>query len=251
MSVVTKKSPLDSPRAARAKTLLLGGLGLAMLGVLGALACSDLREIMPAQPKRETSIGTAIAQIVLAKGSVALRRRNQVSWSSAGSGMQLCEGDMVQTGGSGSITIRYSDATAVSLPPNTVFCIHHGEDITTAEAKPGPPVQREPTKPRGAAEQPSIVPHAVGLESQPTLELERIVAFGRTLELIGRADPGSTLYINDETADISGGGSFKHFTKPFPPGRTHVQLTLRVVDLRGRVRTLNATHDFGPDPGEK
>ena len=251
MSVAANNIPLDSPHGARAKTLLLGGLALAMLGVLGALAYPGLREIVPAQAKRSTMTGTAIAEILLAKGTVAMRRSDQTSWSSAGQGMQLCEGDMVQTGGSGSITIRYSDATAVSLPPHTVFCIHHGEPFPMAETKPSPSAQHQQAESRVTAEQPPVVPRAPGLEGQPILELERVVAFGRTLELTGRVDPGSLLYINEESVDISGSGSFKHFTKPFPPGRTYVQLTLRVVDPRGRVRTLNATHNFGPDPGEE
>ena len=251
MSVCTERSPVDSPRASRAKTLILCGVALAMLGFLGALAYPDLRKIMPARSKPPASTEAAVGGIVSAQGSVSLRRRNQAYWISARSGMQLCQGDMLQTGETGSITIRYADAVAVSLPPDTVFSVDHSGSTPAPQAGPIPAARREQAKPLAAAEQPPSMPRASIPDSEPALELQRIIAFGRTLEVIGRVDPGSSVYINDESVDISGDGSFKHFTRPFPSGRTHVELILRVVDLRGRVRTLNSSYSFGPDPGEE
>jgi hypothetical protein len=83
-----------------------------------------------------------------------------------------------------------------------------------------------------------------GSESQPFLELRKIIPFGRSLELIGRVDAGSRLAVNNEFVEISGDGSFKHFTKLFPPSSDRVSLVLKATDLAGRTRTLTAYHDF-------
>jgi len=257
MSVCAEKAPVDSPSPSRAKALILCGGAVVMLGLLGALAYPDLRKIMSARPKQEGSTEAAVGCIVSAQGSVSLRRRNKAAWTYARSGMQLCEGDMLQTGGTGSITIRYSDAVVVSLPPDTVFSVDHNASTPAPQAAPRAAARREPAKPPllakppVSAEQPESMPRASIPDREPALELERIIAFGRTLEVIGHVDPGSSVYINEESVDISGSGSFKHFTKPFPSGSTHVDLILRVVDLRGRVRTLYSSYSFGPDPGEQ
>jgi hypothetical protein len=79
----------------------------------------------------------------------------------------------------------------------------------------------------------------------PFLELQRIIPFGRSLELIGRVDPGSSLAINDETVEVTGDGSFKHFTKQFPPSAQKASLILKLTDLAGRTRVERAVHDFG------
>ena len=77
------------------------------------------------------------------------------------------------------------------------------------------------------------------------LELQRIVPFGRSLELIGRVEPGSSLAINGETVEVTGDGSFKHFTKQFPASTQKASLIMKATDLAGRTRVQRATHDFG------
>jgi hypothetical protein len=78
----------------------------------------------------------------------------------------------------------------------------------------------------------------------PYLELQKIVPYGRILELIGRIEAGSKLLINDERVSVSGDGAFKHFTKQFPVSNDRVRLELVVTDLSGRSRTMTAFHDF-------
>jgi hypothetical protein len=83
-----------------------------------------------------------------------------------------------------------------------------------------------------------------GNEMGPFLKLDKVTQFGRGLELIGRAEAGSRLFVDDESVEVSGDGSFKHFTKQFPASITRVQLKLRATDLAGRTQTLMAYHDF-------
>jgi hypothetical protein len=79
----------------------------------------------------------------------------------------------------------------------------------------------------------------------PVIELYKIVSFGRSLELVGRVDPGCSLSVNGETVDVEGDGSFKHFTKPFAGAARKVLFTLQARDLQGRVRNKSYTHEFG------
>jgi hypothetical protein len=81
-------------------------------------------------------------------------------------------------------------------------------------------------------------------EAQPHLELQKIIPFGRSLEIIGRVEAGSRLAVNNETVEVSGDGSFKHFTKPFTSGN-RIRLEIKATDLAGRTRILTAFHDFG------
>jgi hypothetical protein len=80
----------------------------------------------------------------------------------------------------------------------------------------------------------------------PYLELQKIVPYGRILELIGRIEAGSKLLIDNERVSVSGDGVFKHFTKQFPVSNDRVRLELVVTDLSGRSRTITAFHDFRP-----
>jgi hypothetical protein len=98
----------------------------------------------------------------------------------------------------------------------------------------------------GADLQGKIAPKAKNGETRPFLELEKIVPFGNSLELVGRVEPGSRLVVNDEIIDVAGDGSYKYFTNPFPASSRKVKLVLTATDLAGRTRTLTATHDFDP-----
>jgi len=85
-----------------------------------------------------------------------------------------------------------------------------------------------------------------GSDNRHFMELERIIAFGRSLELIGTVEAGSRLVVNDEIVDISGDGSFKHFTKPFPVSAKKALLVMKVMDLAGRTRTETIAYEFNP-----
>ncbi len=81
-------------------------------------------------------------------------------------------------------------------------------------------------------------------EARPHLALHKIVQFGRTLELVGSAEAGSRLTVNNESIEVSGDGSFKHFTKPFTESGDRVRLEIKATDLAGRTRNLTAFHSF-------
>jgi hypothetical protein len=81
---------------------------------------------------------------------------------------------------------------------------------------------------------------------RPFMKLERIVAFGRSLELIGTVEAGSRLAVNDEHVEINGDGSFKHFTDPFPVTAQKVLVIMKVTDLAGRTRTESVAYNFNP-----
>jgi hypothetical protein len=83
------------------------------------------------------------------------------------------------------------------------------------------------------------------VDARPLLELEKVVPYGRSLELIGHVEPGSRLVVNDEKVEVEGDGSFRHFTKLFPPSSGRVRIVLTAIDLAGRTRILTAVHDFG------
>jgi hypothetical protein len=114
---------------------------------------------------------------------------------------------------------------------------------------------RSPMKSSNQYLQDSAVNNSVGVASrlkqknqgavlQPFLELQKITPFGRSLEIVGRVEAGSRLAINNESVEVSGDGSFKHFTELFPASIDRVRLVLKATNLAGRTRTLTAHHDF-------
>lgn len=82
--------------------------------------------------------------------------------------------------------------------------------------------------------------------ARPYLELQQIIPFGRSLELIGRVEAGSKLTIDNERVEVAGDGYFKHFTKQFPVSSDTVRLDLKATDLAGRTQTITTFHDFSP-----
>jgi hypothetical protein len=69
---------------------------------------------------------------------------------------------------------------------------------------------------------------------KPSLKLQRIIRFGRSLELVGEVEAGSQLQVNDERVDVHGDGSFKHFTKPFPASIQNAELVFTATNLAGK-----------------
>jgi hypothetical protein len=96
-----------------------------------------------------------------------------------------------------------------------------------------PPILQENVSPAPKPEDP-----------RPFLELNRIIPFGMSLELIGRVEPGSRLTVNEETVAVAADGSYKHFTNPFPASSRKVRLVVKATDLAGRTSVLTAVHNF-------
>lgn len=68
------------------------------------------------------------------------------------------------------------------------------------------------------------------------LDIVRVLKIGEVFEVVGQTDPGVSLEINGEFVQVEGDGSFKHFTKPLPPGVT--EITILAKDLSGISRSL-------------
>jgi hypothetical protein len=204
-----------------------------------------------------------VAEIANVTGKVSVRLRSNTSWEKGKEGMKLFVGDLIQTGSSGVVQLKFLHGASVSVPSDTMFSIRHVEDkagkglpplslssrpVTLAAEKSAPapaPVQEKkplPDTPAKAAEPiKPAVPQTTALPlHDPTLELDRIIPFGRSLELVGRVDPGNQLSVNNEVVKVESDGSFKHFTKPFVNSGT-VQLVLKTTDLAGRVRIVTKT----------
>jgi hypothetical protein len=79
---------------------------------------------------------------------------------------------------------------------------------------------------------------------KPSLRLLRIIRFGRSLELVGEVEAGSRLTVNDDPVEVSGDGSFKHFTKPFPRAIKKINLVLKATNLAGKSAELIAPYNF-------
>ena len=167
-------------------------------------------------------------------------------WREVAVGAKLNDGDLIQTDKSASI--RYRDGFTVYIQPGTIFTVR-GSEESQAEVRVSPQKNSFPSVPQVEETGEKLKKRDQG--SHPSIELQRIVPFGRSLELIGKVEAGSSLLINDEIVGIAGDGSFKHFTKPFPNSERIATLVLKVTDLAGRTRTVEATHDFNPHSGGK
>jgi hypothetical protein len=97
---------------------------------------------------------------------------------------------------------------------------------------------------------------AKGIESQPSspnrfnlvqqaesgnkafLEITRIIQHGRVVEVVGRAEPGSSVIVNNEQVfSISADGTFRHFTSPLARSGEN-QITITAQDRKGDTNTI-------------
>jgi hypothetical protein len=78
----------------------------------------------------------------------------------------------------------------------------------------------------------------------PSLKLQRVIRFGRSLELVGEVEAGSRLQVNDESVDVQGDGSFKHFTKPFPASIQDAELVFTATNLAGKATVFITYYNF-------
>jgi hypothetical protein len=190
------------------------------------------------------------AQLVSRKGAVLLFRTDRAGWREIDTGTRLGEGDLVQTESSGNADIRYNDGTMVIIPENTNYSVSSARNSV------------EISVPQFSINKGSFLIATAGSTSKPAdgspqqdnappyIKLERIIPFGRTLELVGRVEAGSRLVVNDEIVEVAGDGLFKHFTNPFPPSIPKVVIVMKATDLAGRTRYLTATHDFRLGSGD-
>jgi hypothetical protein len=228
---------MPEPAPGKRKLWLWAKGALTLSGI--ALACvlfrfsPKSRQVDPAAPAREV-----VAALASAGGMVLVQNPGRAEWREVKAGAQLAEGDLVRTDASGEAAIRYKNGAMVQVPARTVFTVRSGAgDAMEVSLDPDAAL----LSPLRARENGAASDATAG----PMLELQRIVPFGRSLELIGRVEAGSSLMINNELVEVTGEGVFKHFTSPFPTAATRVQLTLKVTNLAGQARAWTASHDFG------
>ncbi len=229
-------------KAIAAGILALSGIALICLVSYFGMRHSEATGVKPPASQAQVSA----AELVSSTGMVLVRRSGQIEWQEVKTGAHLMQGDLVQTDNSGYATIRYSNGNAVTIQAKTIFTI---QDAVADQMEISAPLEaaNNDRTPESGSESGGAVPsREMTGQNQPLMELQRIIPFGRSLELVGRVEAGSSLIVNDEVVEVAGDGSFKHFTNPFPASAGKVNLVMKMTDLSGRTRILTATHDFRP-----
>ena len=206
----------------------------------------------------------SIAELVSATGMVLVGKPGRTEWNQITVGTRLIAGDLIQTDQSGTASIQYENGTTIDIQANTIFAVqspgegrmditlpHQEANPSSVTSTPGQKNSSEAVASAGEGIEPPAFGKANGSELRPYMKLDRIIQYGRSLELIGKVEAGSHLSVNDESVDISGDGSFKHFTKPFPVSAQKVSLVMKVTDLAGRSRVETAAHDFNLHGGNE
>ncbi|HTY62282.1 MAG TPA: hypothetical protein VMG30_08490 [Acidobacteriota bacterium] len=216
----------------------------------------------PEVTRAEAKTKDPAAELVSASGMVLKGRPGGTEWCQIAVGAHLMEGDLVQTDRTGGATIRYSNGNTVTIQENTIVAVRSAGDGNmdiSAPAAEDMSVSADSRKGIGAssmsggAEDKAAVAafnQARANEPGPFIRLDRIVQFGRILELVGTVEAGSRLLVNNEIVDVAGDGSFKHFTDPFPSFVEKASLAMKVTDLAGRSSVVEAVHDFNPHRGK-
>jgi len=200
-----------------------------------------------------------VAELVSATGMVLTGKPGRTEWSQIAVGARLMEGDLIQTEKTGGASIRYTNGNTIAIQENTVLTVRSAGDGSMEVSAPG--MEDAPTSADSGKGQDASAPDGAGPENRaavaafnearanepgPFIRLDRIIPFGRSLELVGKVEAGSRLSVNNEIVDVSGDGSFKHFTNPFPVPGQKANLLMKVTDLAGRTRVAAAVHDFNP-----
>jgi hypothetical protein len=202
-----------------------------------------------------------VAELVSATGMVLAGKPDRAEWNQIAIGARLMEGDLIQTDKSGGAGIRYSNGNTVAIQENTVLTVRSAGDGSMEIGAPAPEEirsfadfgrKREASSLTAAENRASATAFnkARAGEPSPFIRLDRIVPFGRSLELVGSVDAGSRLSVNNESVDVTGDGSFKHFTNPFSVSVGKANLVMKVTDLAGRTRVVAALHDFNSRGGD-
>jgi hypothetical protein len=232
-----------SVTAGSKRKFILGAVLISLVSSGAVLICLltyfSLRGSNEKPPQAPRSAPTA--ELASASGMVLVRTPGKPGWREIKTGEDLFKGDLVRTDSSGGAIIRYKSGATVSIARNTVFTIY-GVENNRMEISASPEVTGVPPL-LLAGENVAL---GAGAGKVPFIELDQIIPFGRSLELVGRIEAGSSLAVNDERVEVSGDGSFKHFTRPFPSWAGTVALNLRVRDLAGRTHLWTTTHNFRP-----
>ncbi len=221
----------------------LVAVGLAILSGIALLCWTIHFGLKHSKPKPSDQLAQEyIAELVHARGMVLVRNPGKSEWREMKTGERLMDGDLIRTDSLGEASVRYKSGTTVTIPETTVFTVRSGaNDRIEVSASPG--AASIPLLPADNGE-PSDRAQTRG--SKPSIELQQIIPFGRSLELIGRVEAGSSLLVNNERVEVAGDGTFKHFTRPFPDSVQIARLNLKVTNLAGRTRIWTAIHDFSP-----
>ncbi len=241
LRVLGGSTPFSAMEGRNAKFLILGVSVLSGIALIGLVAYFGLKSLKGA--RSEPAAEQPAAELVSSSGMILVQGPGRSEWRQIEPGAHLDEGDVVRTESSGAASIRYKSGNTISIPENTVFTVRNTRDNQNQVIEISAP-------PEPASVPPLLLAGEKGAQKGPIIELQQIVPFGRSLELIGRIEAGSSLVINNEMVEVTGDGSFKHFTSPFPPSVRLAQLSLKVTDLAGRTRVWTATHDFHPHAGK-
>jgi hypothetical protein len=242
-SILRSVSIRWNPKILTTSLLALSAIALVCLIAYLEWNRSKVGKEKPAAPQAQVSE----AELKSATGMVLVRKPGRIEWREVKTGAFLTQGDLIRTDNTGNAVIRYSNGATVSIQAKTVFTVQAaGSNEMEISAPPiGAESEKEASKPGAGARGTALGETAAG-GLRPSIELQRLVPFGRSLELIGKVEAGSSLAVNDESVEVDGNGFFKHFTNPFPASAGEVHLVMKVTDLSGRIRTLTATYDFSP-----
>jgi hypothetical protein len=228
------------------KKLATGILALSGILLVGMVSYSYLFRSEEAKVENETPQEQAPeAELVAASGIVLMCQAGRPEWQEVKTGARLEEGSLIRTDSSGSARIRFDDGTTVFVQENTVFTVQSADD-SAMEISPPPQMDllMDETEKAETGSSAALLSDAKAGELRPFIELQRIIPFGRSLELIGNVEAGSRLFVNGESVEVGGDGSYKHFTNPFPAYARKVDLAMKVTNLAGQTRTLRTTYDF-------
>jgi hypothetical protein len=258
MELFDKHTHSMNRSAEKARNLRLAAAGILILVVLAAVFLVShfgSRPVQVPEPKPAIAqVRDSTVELISANGLVMLRKPDWTEWRAVRAGTRLTEGDSIQTDASGNASIMYPDGTTLSIQAKTVFTIQNVKNGKEAVgASPVQAASENPTPTPAVKPGENLLVNGPAAEKDgeklPTIELQRIIPFGKTLELVGQVEAGSRLVVNGEPIDIKGDGSFKHFTNPFPESSGKIRLVLKATNLAGRSRILATSYDFGPHGG--
>ena len=208
-----------------------------------SLACIAVYLKTHASARQSNTEVQSAAELVSSSGLVLVRSSlSRAVWQEVKAGATLFEGDWIQTDSSGGALIRYSNGITVSIPEQTIFTVRNSSGNLIEISVP-PQIEGAENSAAGVAQQ-KLPGLSEAAGSQLFLQLQRIIAFGKCLELIGRVEAGTNLTVNDERVEVAGDGTFRHFTSLFPASVREARLVLKGSDLAGRTRILTATYTF-------
>src|SRR5687767_5951852 len=120
--------PEPAPRAKDSKLYRLVAFGIVIVVLLGGISYVGWLALRRPQQAGPGSSGEGVAEIGNVTGNVSVRLRSNTSWEKGKEGMKLYVGDLIQTGSSGVVKLRFLQGTSISVPSDTMFSIRHVED---------------------------------------------------------------------------------------------------------------------------